>query len=291
MLVDSRISLFVLYPGLKVDAPVLMASAMEAGVEIGDDDPFSGDINFGVLVNETGGKLFYNRNDIDTEIKQSEELGSQYYTLTYQPTEVDADGKFRRIRVTLRDPNLRVVTKAGYFSPDKNAEIGPWQQARVNLSEAARSSIPFESLRVTLEHFVRHPDTGTAEFTILLGSRNLDWQPTGDGKSSLDLSLAAVSLSESRDVLASKLKEFPATANNQDATRLAKTEVRVPMRIRIPPKTQSVRVVIETASNGRTGAIELDRKTINGTPSVPTPESTLIFRRRKLSSPVTSSTP
>jgi VWFA-related protein len=291
MLVDSRISLFVLYPGLKVDGPVLMASAMEAGVEIGDDDPFSGDINFGVLVNETGGKLFYNRNDIDTEITQSEELGSQYYTLTYQPSEVDADGKFRRIRVTLRDPNLQVVTKAGYFAPDKNAAVNPQKQMVVNLVEAARSSIPFDSLRVIIEHFVRHPDSGTAEFTILLGPRNLDWQPTDDGKSSLDLYLAAVSLNENRDILASKRQEFPAIANSQDADQLIKTEVRLPMRIRIPNKTQSVRVVIETASNGRIGAIELDRKTIDAAPAAITPEPTLIIRRRKLSSTESSPTP
>jgi VWFA-related protein len=75
MLVDSRMSLFVIYPGLSVGA-VITASEMEAGIDIGDDtDPFSGDINFGVFVNETGGNLFYNRNDVNTEIKQSEEWG------------------------------------------------------------------------------------------------------------------------------------------------------------------------------------------------------------------------
>ena len=280
MLVDSRISLFLIYPGIQINGPTKTVSEIDAGVDIGDDDPFSGDINFGVFVNETGG-LFYKRNDINAEIKQSEELGSEYYTLTYQPSVGDEDGKFRRIRVTLRDPNLRVVTKAGYFSPDKNAATGSWQEMVVNLSEAARSSIPFESLWVTLEHFIRHPDTGTAEFTILLGPRNLDWQPADDGKSSLDLSLAAVSLNENRDVLASKLEEFPATANNQDATRLSKTEVRLPMRIRIPPKTQSVRVVIETASNGRTGTIELDRKTIDAAPAAATPEPKLIPQPRR----------
>ena len=56
------------------------------------------------------------------------------------------------------------------------------------------------------------------------------------------------------------------------------------MKIRIPDKTQSVRVVIETAGNGRTGAIELDRETIDAAPAAPTPEPTLIIRRRKLSS-------
>lgn len=204
LLVDSRISLFVIYPGLPVGA-VITRSEMEAGIDIGDDtDPFSGDINFGVFVNETGGNLFYNRNDVNTEIKQSEEWGSEYYTLTYQPPEGNPDGKFRRIRVMLRNPDLRVM--AGYFSPDKNAAVGPRQQTMANISEAARSTIPFESIGVRIENLVRHPDTRTAGFTVVLSPRNLDWQQGDDGKSRLDLSLAAASLSGNRDFLASRVE-------------------------------------------------------------------------------------
>jgi VWFA-related protein len=70
MLVDARISLFVIYPGLKVNGTVMSFSAMESDIDLGDSDPFAGDINFGVFVNETGGKLFFNRNDVDKLIGQ-----------------------------------------------------------------------------------------------------------------------------------------------------------------------------------------------------------------------------
>jgi hypothetical protein len=239
-------------------------------------DPFSGDINFGVFVNETGGNLFYNRNDVSTEIKQPEEWGSEYYTLTYQPPEGNADGKFRRIRVPLRNPDLRVVTKAGYFSPDKKAAISPRQQTMVDLSEAARSTIPFESLGVKIDNLVRHPDTRTAEFTVVLSPRDLDWQPGDDGKSSLDMSLAAASLSGNRDFLASRVESLRVTENSQDATGLARAEARLPVTIRIPRKTQSLRVVVQTPGNGCMGAVELDRKTIDRAPEAPTPEPKLI---------------
>jgi hypothetical protein len=288
MLVDSRVSLFVVYPGLQVNGAFSTASEMEAGVDIGDNnDPFSGDINFGVFVNETGGNLFYDRNDVNTEIKQSEKWGSEYYTLTYQPQEGNADGKFRRIRVTLRNPDLRVVTKAGYFSPDRNAVVGPRQQTIVNVSEAARSTIPFESLEVTVDNLVRHPDTRTAEFTVVLSPRHLDWQPGDDGKSGLDLLLAAASLSENRNFLASRVERFTATANNQDANRLARTEARLPVTIRIPRKTQSLRVVVQTVDDGRIGAVELDRKMIDNAPEAPTPEPKLIPQPQKQPSPAT----
>ena len=205
-------------------------------------------------------------------------LGSEYYTLTYQPPQGEADGRLRRIRVSLRNPDLRVVTKAGYFAPEKNDNVGPRQQIMVNMTEAARSTLPFKSLEVTIEDLVRHPDTGTAEFTVRLAAQKLDWQSTEDGKSRVQLSLAAASLGGRRELLASKLEGVTATASNQDSTRLAKTVTRVPMTIRIPRKTKSLRVVLQTAANGRIGTAELDRKTIDNAPEEPTPEPKLLSR-------------
>jgi VWFA-related protein len=292
MLVDSRVSLFVIFPGLKVSSvglnmygPVKSASAIDVGIEIGDDDPFSGDMNFGVLVNETGGKLF-NLNDIDTEIKQSEELGSKYYTLTYQPPKDPEDGKFRRVRVTLRDPALRVVTKAGYFSPDKNELSGPRSQTVINIAEAARATIPFESLGVTIENLVRHPDAGTAEFTVVLSPRNLDWQPDGIGKSTIRFFLAGASLNGDRHFLASRLQSLTVISNSEDPSLLAGAGAHLSMTLRIPRHTESVRVVIQTEANGRTGAVELDRKTIDSAPAVPTAEPKVTPQLKRRPTPI-----
>ncbi|MDQ2832924.1 MAG: VWA domain-containing protein [Acidobacteriota bacterium] len=276
MLVDSRVSLFLIYPGLSSASVGYSFSEAAAGADIGEDDPFAGDINFGVFVNETGGRLFYNRNDVNAEIKQSEQLGSEYYTLTYQPAAGRADGKFRRIRMALRDPSLRVMTKAGYFSPEKDGGAGPRQQRMVNLAEAERSSLPFNTLDVKIEDLVRHPDTRTAQFTVVLSSHNLDWLPNEAGKSSVDLLMAAASLSGGREFLASKVEGFQTSADSQNPAQLAKATTRIPMTLRMPRKTNSLRVVIQLSTNGRTGAAELDRKALEAAPEAPTPEPKLM---------------
>lgn len=220
MLVDSRISLFVIYPGLSVQNTNISMSAMQADAEIGDDDPFAGDINFGVLVNETGGKLFFNRNDVDMEMRRSEQMGANYYTLTYQPQNDDQNGKFRRIRVTLRDHNLRVVTKAGYFAPDQHAPIDTRQQNMLKLAEAAQSTIPFTALGVGLANVIRHPDTRTAEFTVQLGSKNLQFLPRDDGKYAANLILAAVSLDANQQIKASRTEAVTVISTKEDSTAL-----------------------------------------------------------------------
>jgi len=278
MLVDARMSLFVIYPALRVEAVGFNLSMMSADDNIGDDDPFSGDINFGVFVNETGGNLFYNRNDIDNEIKRSQELGSEYYTLTYEPDAGNADGKFRRVRVTLRDPSLRALTKAGYFAPDEGTPAHPRNKNMIDIAEAVQSTIPFLALPLTIEGLVRHPDTGRVEFTVVLKSGNMVWQPTDNGASTTELMLAAASRTERGDVLASKVESLTVSVDTQDATRLADVIKRMPMRLRVPPKTQRVRVVVQSAENGRIGAVELDRKTLDAAPQSPTPEPQLISR-------------
>ena len=48
----------------------------------------------------------------------ADELRSQY-ALYYTPTDDAADGAFRRVRVTTRDPGHRVAARAGYFAPHR----------------------------------------------------------------------------------------------------------------------------------------------------------------------------
>lgn len=285
MLVDARISLFVIYPGLHIEARSSGMSEMDSDIDIGDDDPFSGEINFGVLSNETGGKLFYNRNDVDMEMMRSERMGSEYYTLTYQPQFVNPDGKFRRIRVSLRNPNLRAVTKAGYFAPDQNHPVDPRQKTMMALSEAAQSDIPFTALPVSISSVVRYPDTRTANIMVNLQEKNLEWFATGDGKFSASLLMAAASLNGDKRILASRLERVTVSTAVQDPAKRALASMKLPVTLRIPRKTKTVRVVMETEEGGRIGAADLDRKSIDAAPAASTPEPQLVKHRPDYVSP------
>jgi hypothetical protein len=283
MLVDARMTLFVIYPGLKVGHFVnlsgsspLPISAADAGASFDSDHPFAENINFGVFVNETGGKLFYNRNDVDAEMHQSQQLGSEYYTLTYQPRGGNANGKFRQIRVILRDPNLRAVTKTGYYAPDENSPVNPRQQTNIDLAEAARSTIPFAALDLKVSGIVRHPESHTADITLRLQSKGIRWQAVDNGGSTAFVTVAAASLTNNQDVLASKVERLALSVPTQDPSHLAKAVSRLQVTVRIPPKTQSIRLLTETANGGRIGAADLDRKAIEAAPTMPAPEPQLL---------------
>jgi hypothetical protein len=270
MLVDARISLFVLYPGLPVDGNLRTLSAWQSALVIGDD-PFAGDVNFGLFANETGGQLFYSRNNVDMEIKESEEMGARYYTLTYQPQNLDPDGKFRRVRVTLRNPNLRAVTKAGFYAPDEQAPLDARQQSMIQLAGAVQSTIPFEALGVSLSGVVQHPDSNTVEFTVELKSRNLTFQPSDNGTSVSQLIVAGASLNRYGNILASRIVTDTLIAHSQVPAKLPEVVSRFPLTLRVPRKTSRVRLIIQAEDGGQIGSAELDRKTIDGSPAKETP--------------------
>jgi VWFA-related protein len=278
LLVDARMSLFLIYPGLEVAATRSFTSRSVIGADdvIGEDDPFSGDVNFGVFVNETGGQLFYNRNDLDQMIRTSVELGSHYYTLTYQPPDSIANGKFLRVRVAMRNPNLHALTKAGYFSPDKGQPTDPRVDALYNIVEALQTNVPFTGLGVTIDKIVRHHDTNSAEFSVDVSMKNVDWTPRADGGSGADIGFAGASLSGQHYVLASKTEGFTMVNSSQDPHHLEKLHEKLMMTLRIPRNTKSVRIVVGTLVGGRIGAVDIDRKMIDTAPDLPTPEPKLI---------------
>src|SRR5262249_31108665 len=60
------------------------------------------------LADRTGGKAFYNRNDLDVAIRKSIDDGSTYYTLAYYPENKDWNGKFRKIRVKVKRDGVKL---------------------------------------------------------------------------------------------------------------------------------------------------------------------------------------
>jgi VWFA-related protein len=66
----------------------------------------------------TGGKAFFNRNDLDGEMRQAIDAGSDYYSIGYTPPLKGYDGKYHSISVTVDQPGLQLSYRKGYTSLD-----------------------------------------------------------------------------------------------------------------------------------------------------------------------------
>ncbi|HXB21523.1 MAG TPA: VWA domain-containing protein [Candidatus Solibacter sp.] len=75
------------------------------------------------LAERTGGKAFYNRNDIDTAVGNSINDGSSYYTLAYYPENKNWDGKFRKVSIKINRPGVKTRSRLGYFASDPRGSL------------------------------------------------------------------------------------------------------------------------------------------------------------------------
>jgi len=68
------------------------------------------------LASATGGVMMPTSNDLSRMLARVISDGSQYYTLSYTPTSMKADGSFRRIEITLRNGSYTLAYRRGYYA-------------------------------------------------------------------------------------------------------------------------------------------------------------------------------
>jgi VWFA-related protein len=74
------------------------------------------------LASDTGGKAFYNTNDLNAAMTRAINDGSHYYTLVYTPINKKMDGKYRRIEVKAPEYKYKLAYRRGYNADDTTAE-------------------------------------------------------------------------------------------------------------------------------------------------------------------------
>ena len=68
------------------------------------------------LAADTGGKAFMDTNDFGPAFTKIQEDTAMYYVLSYASSNNTKDGRYRQIRVTLKEKDLRVDARRGYYA-------------------------------------------------------------------------------------------------------------------------------------------------------------------------------
>ncbi len=70
------------------------------------------------IAEDTGGHAFYNSNGLAEAIAASTDHGSNYYSLSYSPSNANFDGRLRKIRVKLPPNGYRLAYRHSYIAED-----------------------------------------------------------------------------------------------------------------------------------------------------------------------------
>jgi VWFA-related protein len=76
----------------------------------------NGQLSMAELADGTGGFAVFNTNDFKRNMARIMEDIRTHFEISYVPVSNIYDGRFRRVKVTVKDPNLIVQTREGYFA-------------------------------------------------------------------------------------------------------------------------------------------------------------------------------
>jgi VWFA-related protein len=100
-----------------------------------------------LIANGTGGRPFYNTNDIASSIRKAVDDSRVSYVLGYYPSNDKWDAKFREINIKVARPGIRLRYKTGYFSVPANPDSP--ERNEMLTSDAIRS--PLQMIDLGLE--------------------------------------------------------------------------------------------------------------------------------------------
>jgi VWFA-related protein len=252
---DARVTLYTIDPaGLKYDQT-------DYGSDADFTDPFGGNYQFAKLATATGGKALYGRNDVDAQIGTAIRDGAAFYTLTYRPTNESASPqKFRRIKVTVDRPGLKVTTREGYYlayGPGSVNPVKPSQRLIADLLSAEGSTMVYDGVPVTLTREPGDPDS----FTIHVDSHGLSWTSATDTEPrKAEVILVASTFDKKNKEIKrdAKTVKVSATGDNVPPTGRLERGIDFKYKLQHDPKATRVRFIVRVTASGRIGTADVD---------------------------------
>ena len=103
------------------------------------------------LAADTGGKALLDYNDLSQGITQAQKALSSYYIIGYSPTNQEPDGKFRRIKVSLKNGlKADLGYRQGYYARKQFGKFTAAEKER-QLEEALMLEDPITELAIAME--------------------------------------------------------------------------------------------------------------------------------------------
>ena len=116
------------------------------------------------LAKDTGGKAMFDANDLTLGIRQAEEAMNSYYEIGYYPTHTALDGRFHRIKISMREGlSADLAYRQGYFADKEFSKFTAADKER-QLEDALMLENPVTDINIAME--VNYFQLNSAEYFV-----------------------------------------------------------------------------------------------------------------------------
>jgi VWFA-related protein len=216
------------------------------------------------VAEQTGGKAFYNTNDLNRAIRDSMEDGSTYYTLGYYPENKNWDGRFRRISVKVNRPGVKLHYRQGFYAvePREYAKQDPKILAldignALDISNPISTALPFQAV-------VLPPTAQNNKIQINFGvdAHAIGFELKEDGLQHAAVDCGVRVYSKTGESIKLQGTTFNAALAPEQYQKVMKAFFPCNQTLELPPGDYLLRLAVRDTNNGLIG-------TANGSATVP----------------------
>jgi hypothetical protein len=210
------------------------------------------------IANLTGGRAYFNNNDIPGQIQDIVHTGSSYYTLAYRPDNQEWNGKFRKVSVKASPPNVKIRTRPGYY-----AVKDPFGSPDIDrtFSLAMQPSVP-ASTSLVMQARVRPPETSdkATQIDFLVDVHDLQFLMSADHRRQPNLMFVAAAWDEKGNARGSVSATYQQILQPADVQVLLRTGLRLQHQLSLKPGNYQLRLGLVDRLSGKMGTIDVPLK-------------------------------
>jgi hypothetical protein len=204
-----------------------------------------------MLADRTGGRAFFNNNDLMAALRRALDDARATYVLGYYPSHHDWKGRFRKIDVQVQRPDVELHYRQGYFAqPDEPADS--WYREQV-LSAALWNPVDATGMRLTVA--VTPSPAGGLDLALQIDAGDISFQSRDERhECGLDVWLVQLNRQEKQiktNARTNKLSLDQATFDKvKEVNGLALAE-----HLNPEPEAALLRVLVRDVSSGELGSL------------------------------------
>jgi VWFA-related protein len=217
-----------------------------------DDRPFT---TMNTIAAGTGGRAFYNGNDIAASIRHAIDDSRESYAIGYYPDHNQWDGKYRQIVVKVNRPGVTLRYRGGYFATSEGSNNAA--QRKQLLADAVRS--PVQLINLGLEvHVEPVAAGGTRQLAVQIrvNPDQLHFDQSGDRWTN-SLDIAWVELSADGRIVAHGGHTLTVKPAQSGYDEILKSGLSFSEHVTLNVEGVEVRLVVRDAGSGETGSVNI----------------------------------
>jgi VWFA-related protein len=209
------------------------------------------------LAADTGGKAFFDSNDITTGIQQAQEELKSYYIIGYYTTNSAEDGKFRKITVKLNNnTTAKLEHRPGYFASKVWGKLNARDKEQ-QLTEALSAGDPLTDLPLALQvdYFRVSPTAYYVPVWVKIPGSVVALAAKG-GAASTQLDFVGQIQDETRTVVGNVRDFIPVKLDKDTASKLGKKSFQYDAGFTLAPGRYRMKFLVRENTSGKMGTFE-----------------------------------